>query len=133
MKFGHPRKILFPHFLFHLALGFLQRFLCLLNFGQRLLFSFPFFSKLTTFFFQFFHFLSQMTKAFFSLAVCFVFQSPDFDFQFNNSAVDLIYFFRLGRKTNTYGCRSLVNQINGLVRQKAVHDISFGKFGRGYK
>jgi len=73
----------------------------------------------------------DMSEAFLRIRVFFFFEGLLFDFQLRGAALELVDFGGHGIDLNTQRRCSFVDQVDGLVGQKAVGNVTMRQSGRG--
>ena len=103
------------------------------NIGQALFFFFPFVFQTFGLGLKPGNLITDEFQTLSGLFVVFLFECLTFNFQLQNTAVKFIKFFRFGinRHTQRTGC--LVHQVDSLVGQKTVADVTVGQGGGGNK
>ncbi len=96
---------------------------------QRRFFRFPNFFQVGIFLFQIGNIFFQYFKAFSGGGVGFFFQCDLFDLQLDQTAVKLIHFFRLRIHFHSDAASGFVDQIDGLVGQLPISDITIRQTG----
>ena len=99
--------------------------------GQALLLGFPFVVQTAGFFLQIGGFPFNFFQPFFRLFVMFLFQRFALNFQLHDLAVEIVQLLRFGIDCHPERTGGLVHQVNRLVGQKTVGNITVGKRGRG--
>ena len=116
----------------HFQLQLLQFFLDVLRTLYLSLLGFPDIFKIGIFAPEFVDFLLDQRKAFSRGFILFLLHRFPLDFQLNDSAIELVHLFRLGIDFHLdAGCR-FVDQIDCLVRKKAVGDVPMRKLRRSH-
>ena len=111
--------------------GFFQQFLIPLGLIQLSLFLLPLIVFDFFLFFQISQFFTQLFQPLQRLGIGFLLQRCFFNFQLHDSPHQLIQLGRHRIHLHPQGCASFINQIDCLIRQKPVGDISVGQRGCG--
>ena len=75
-------------------------------------------------------FLLDLLAAFLGVRIVFFQQRLAFNFELHDASLDLVNFHGQGIDLHAQAGRGLVNQVDGLVGQEAVRDVTVGKCGR---
>ena len=75
-------------------------------------------------------FLLDLLAAFLGVRIVFFQQRLALNFELHDASLDLVNFHGQGIDLHAQAGRGLVNQVDGLVGQEAVRDVTVGKCGR---
>ena len=113
--------------LFHLAFDFFNLLLGSLDFGNRFLFVFPLCSHGSILFFEGCQFFFKGCKSCCGSFVGFLAECLFFNLKLHNLSGYFVQFRRHAVDFGSDSCSRFVHQVDGLIRQESVADITVGK------
>ena len=124
LQLGYLVEVAFAGVFLNLKLDFVQFFAHLLAALGRRFFTFPDFFQIGILPFEFANFAFEVFEAFLRGLVLFLLEGFALDLELDQAAVELVHRLGLGIDFQFDLGRGLVNQVDGLIRQKAVGDVA---------
>ena len=131
LQLGHARQIAGATRGFKLQACAVERFLDVLRAVHRGLLHFPDLVEVGVFLLQLDDLAIEQAEAFLRGLVGFLLQGHAFDLELDELAVELVHDLRLGVDLHADARRRLVHQVDSLVRQLAIGDVTVRERGGG--